>query len=115
MNGVLKKIISFLGAIFFFVDMYISLCVFPANLILDMFSPGVSQAELDQLEYDYGQMAGYPAGEGIPVANNIAEYEELGDYKRIEGSEELGGMEYFTFETDSIIPLDYYRLRGCEP
>ena len=112
MNSFFKKALSFLGAILFFVDMYFSLCVFPANLILDMFSPTVSQAELDQLEYDYGQMAGYPAGEGIPVANNIEEYEELGEYKRIEGSEELGGKAYFTFETDSIIPLGCYRLRG---
>ena len=112
MKHILKKVLPYLGAILFFVDLYISLCVFPANLILDLFSPKVSQAELDQLEYDYGQMAGYPAGEGIPVANNIEEFEELGWYKRIEGSEELGGKEYFTFETDSIIPLDFFRLRG---
>jgi len=109
---ILKKVLPYLGGILFFVDLYICMCVFPANLILDLFSDKVSQTELDQLEYDYGQMAGYPAGEGIPVAHNIAEYEELGDYRRIEGSEELGRKEYFTFETDSLIPLDYYRLRG---
>ena len=112
MKKLLKKVLPFLGAILFFADMYICLCVFPANLILDLFSDKVSQAELNRLEHDYGQMAGYPAGEGIPVANNIEEYEELGWYKKIEGSEELGGKEYFTFETDSLIPLDYYRLRG---
>lgn len=108
----MKKVLPFLGAILFFADLYICLCVFPANLILDLFSEKVSQAQLDRLEHDYGQMAGYPAGEGIPVANNIEDYEELGWYKKIEGTEELGGKEYFTFETDSLIPLDYYRLRG---
>ena len=112
MKKVINKVLSFLGAILFFADLYICLCVFPANLILDLFCDKVSQAELDQLEHDYGQMAGYPAGEGIPVVNNIAEYDEIGWYKKIEGSEELGGREYFTFETDSLIPLDYYRLRG---
>lgn len=112
MKNIVNKILTFLAAILFFVDLYICLCVFPANLILDLFSDKVSQTELDRLEYDYGQMAGYPAGEGIPVANNIAEYEELGGYKKLEGSEELGGKAYFTFETESLIPLDYYRLRG---
>ncbi len=112
MKSIVNKVLTFLGAILFFADIYVSLCVFPANLILDLFCDKVSQAELEGLEYDYGQMAGYPAGEGVPVVQTKEEYEALGAYKKIEGSEELGGREYITFETDSLIPLDYYRLRG---
>lgn len=106
------KIFTLIGVIIFIADLYVSLCMFPANLILNLFCDPVSQAELDQLEHDYGQMAGYPAGEGIPVVHTKEEYDALGWYKKIEGTEELGGKEYFTFETDSLIPLDYYRLRG---
>lgn len=112
LGKIVKKVLPFLGAVLFMADIYISLCVFPANLILDLFCDKVSQADLDRLEYDYGQMAGYPAGEGIPVVHTKEEYAALGWYKKIEGSDELGGKEYITFETDSLIPLDFYRLRG---
>lgn len=95
-----KNIVTVLTAIVFFADLYL-LCVFPSDLVLNLFCGKVGKAELDELEYNYGQLAGYPAGEGVPMLENI---EQLRECKT---------MEYITFETDSIIPLKAYKLRSA--
>lgn len=94
-----KNIVTVLTAVVFFADLYL-LCVFPSNLVLNLFCGRVGKEELDKLEYDYGQMAGYPAGAGVTVLEDI---EQLRECK---------GLDYITFETDSIIPLKAYRLRS---
>lgn len=96
----LKNFVTVLSVIVFFADLYL-LCVFPSNLVLNLFCGRVGKAELDDLEYDYGQMAGYPAGEGVSVLENT---EQL----RVSKS-----MYYITFETDSVIPLNAYKLRSA--
>ncbi len=94
----LKNIVTVLTVIVFFADLYL-LCVFPSDLVLNLFCGRMGKAELEELEYDYGQMAGYPAGEGVPVLENM---EQLNACK-----------SYITFETDSIIPLNAYKLRSA--
>lgn len=94
-----KNVVTVLSAIVFLADLYL-LCVFPSDLVLDLFCGKVGSAELDALEYDYGQLAGYPAGEGIPTVSGIEQFREC------------KGLDYITFETDSIIPLNAYRLRS---
>lgn len=110
MNNFFKGVLTFFGVILFFWNLFFSQSLFPPELVLNLFSHKVSQADLDKLEYDYGQMAGYPAGEGIPVAETIEDYERLGGYTEQTVSDETSRYEYFTFETDSIIPLDFYQL-----
>ena len=101
----MKKIISAGGAVtlisvfIFFADLYL-LCVFPSSLILDLFWEKAGKEEIENLEYHYGQLAGIPAGEGVTVLENIEQYGEL------------GSREYITFETDSIIPLNAYKLKS---
>lgn len=94
-----KNIVTVLTAMVFFADLYL-LCVFPSDLVLNLFCGRVGKAELDELEYNYGQLAGYPAGEGVPV---------LEDIEQLRG---CGSLDYITFETDSIIPLKAYKLRS---
>ncbi len=95
-----KNIATILTVIVFFADLYL-LCVFPSNLVLNLFCGRVGKAELDDLEYDYGQMAGYPAGEGVSVLENMEQLREC------------GSINYITFETDSVIPLNAYKLRSA--
>lgn len=57
----LKNIVTVLSVMVFFADLYL-LCVFPSNLVLDLFCGRMGKEELDNLEYNYGQIAGYPAG-----------------------------------------------------
>ena len=56
--------------------------------------------QIQSVSYDYGQFAGLPAGEGIPKLTNIEQYNN---------SE---GIEYVTFRTSDIFPLDAYRLKS---
>ncbi len=93
------KKLAIISAVVFFADLYL-LCVFPSNLILDLFWGKVGKEEIENLEYNYGQLAGIPAGEGVTVLENIGQYGEL------------ESREYITLETDSIIPLDAYRLKS---
>lgn len=94
-----KNIVTVLTAMVFFADLYL-LCVFPSDLVLNLFCGRVGKAELDELEYNYGQLAGYPAGEGVPILEDIEQLREC------------GSLDYITFETDSIIPLKAYKLRS---
>lgn len=71
------------------------------NLVLDLFCGRMGKEELDNLEYNYGQIAGYPAGKDAPVLENIEQFQA---YK---------GRGYITFETDSIIPMNAYRLKSA--
>ncbi len=73
---------------------------FPSNLVLHLFQEKVGQDQIDALQYDYGQLAGLPAGEGVTVVQEIGQLDGM-DYQG-----------YFTFETKSIIPLDLYRLKS---
>ncbi len=112
MKSFFSAVLSFLGVILFFWNIYFALALFPPELVIDPFSPRVSQADLEELEFDAGQMAGYPAGEGIPVAENMDDYERLGGHTEQKTSGGTRRLEYFTFETDSIVPLDLYQLRS---
>lgn len=92
-------VVTLISVLFFFADLYL-LCVFPSNLILDLFWEKAGKEEIEKLEYNYGQLAGVPAGEGVTVLEDIGQYGEL------------GSREYITFETDSIIPLNAYKLKS---
>lgn len=96
----LKNIVTILSVMVFFADLYL-LCVFPSNLVLDLFCGRMGKEELDNLEYNYGQIAGYPAGKDAPVLENIEQFQAY------------EGRGYITFETDSIIPMNAYRLKSA--
>lgn len=74
--------------------------VFPADFVLDLFWGQTGQQEIQNSEYDYGQFAGLPAGDGIPELSDIEQYNNA------------TSLEYYTFCTESIIPLDAYRLKS---
>lgn len=82
-------------------DFYLAY-TFPPNLILNLFQDKVGAEEIKNLEHDYGQLAGLPAGEGVPLLENIEQFNDIS--KR----------EYVTFETDSIIPLPLYHLKSTQ-
>ncbi len=92
-------IVTLISVVFFFADLYL-LCVFPSNLILELFWEKAGKEEIESLEYNYGQLAGIPAGEGVTVLEDIGQYAEL------------GSREYITFKTESIIPLNAYKLKS---
>ena len=73
---------------------------FPVNLVLDLFWSRVSQEKVDKMPYNYGQMAGLPAGKGITKLSDIDQFLNLS----------VG--EYITLKTDSIIPMQAYRLKS---
>ncbi len=75
--------------------------VFPADFVLDLFWEKCDQDKIQSTSYNYGQFAGLPAGEGIP---NLTSSEQC--YKNSEN------IEYFTFRTKKIIPLEAYRLKS---
>ena len=60
----------------------------------------MSQEKVDKMPYNYGQMAGLPAGKGITKLSDIDQFLNLS----------VG--EYITFKTDSIIPMQAYRLKS---
>lgn len=60
----------------------------------------IGASQLENLEYNYGQLAGLPAGEGAPVLEDIEQYRDIAH-----------DLDYITFETDSIIPLKLYSLK----
>lgn len=95
-----NNILLIITGLVFFADVYL-LCVFPANLVLDLFWDKIGKAEIEAQEYNYGQLAGLPAGEGVTPLNNIEQYNEIGT------------LDYITFETDSIIPMDAYKLKSA--
>lgn len=74
---------------------------FPVSLVMDLFQENLGAAELENVEYNWGQLAGLPAGEGVPVLEDIEQYRDIA-YE----------LDYITFETDSIIPLDFYSLKN---
>lgn len=74
--------------------------VFPADFVLDLFWKKCGQDTIQSVSYNYGQFAGLPAGEGIPKLTSIEQYNN---------SE---GIEYVTFRTSDIFPLDAYRLKS---
>ena len=74
--------------------------VFPADFVLDIFWEKTGQDQIQAAEYNYGQFAGLPAGEGIPVLSSKGQFCDA------------DSMEYYTFRTDMIIPLDAYRLKS---
>lgn len=74
---------------------------FPPNLVLHLFREKMGAAQLAGEPYNYGQFAGLPAGEGVTQLKDIEQFREL------------TSLDYITFETDSIIPLDLYRLKSA--
>ena len=74
---------------------------FPSGLVLDLFWDKVEMSDIEQIGEDhyYGQLAGLPAGESIPVVENVEQCSDV-------------FLEALTFETDSIIPLDAYYLKN---
>lgn len=95
-----NKILLVITVIVFFADVYL-LCVFPASLVLDLFWDKIGKKQIENQEYDYGQLAGLPVGEGVTVLNSIEQYNEA------------KVSDYVTFETDVIIPLNAYRLKSA--
>lgn len=94
-----KHIASIIAFVVIIADLYLAYTL-PSNLVLDLFQDKIGAEELGRLEYNYGQLAGLPAGEGVPVLENIDQFYES------------GSLDYITFETDSIIPLPLYRLKS---
>lgn len=82
-------------------DFYLAY-TFPPNLVLNLFQDKVGAEEISNLEHDYGQLAGLPAGEGVPSLENIEQFNDI------------SGRGYVTFETDSIIPLPLYQLKSTK-
>ena len=81
---------------------------FRLNLVLDLFWNKVDQTTIaTEVDKDFGQFAGLPAGEGIARLNDIEQFYEL-------QTTQYGTIkpDYVTFETDSIIPLDLYQLNS---
>lgn len=74
--------------------------VFPADFVLDLFWEKTRQEKIQGSAHDYGQFAGLPAGEGISKLSNIEQYNDV------------TSLEYYTFRTKSIIPLEAYRLKS---
>lgn len=72
---------------------------FPADVIYDLFWKKYSLGEIENSK-EYVQYTGLPAGEDIPELQDIEQYEE-------------GYMDYYTFRTDSIIPVDMYQLKSA--
>lgn len=75
--------------------------IFPQNLVLNLFYDKIGAEEINNLQYNYGQLAGLPAGEDVPLLEDIEQF----------GS--LTSLDYITFETDSIIPLPLYQLKSA--
>lgn len=72
----------------------------PADFILDLFWEKTGLAQIQGEAHDYGQFAGLPAGQGIPVLSDIGQYDNA------------SSLEYYTFRTESVIPADAYRLKS---
>ena len=97
-----NHILMVVTAIGFLANVYL-LCVFPSSLILDMFWERMDAEKIKQLDYNIYRIAGLPAGEGIEVLEDKVQFDgiHLGEH-----------FEFYTFETDSIIPLDAYQLKS---
>ena len=65
---------------------------FPVSLVMNLFQEKLGAAELENVEYNWGQLAGLPAGEGVPVLEDIEQYRDIA-YE----------LDYITFETEEII------------
>lgn len=89
-------------AIFFLANVYL-LCAFPSSLILDLFWDKMDEEKIEQLDYNIYRVAGLPAGEGIEVLEDKMQFDAI----HLEEH-----FEFYTFETDSIIPLDVYQLKS---
>lgn len=72
----------------------------PADFILDLFWEKTGQVQIQNAAYNYGQFAGLPAGDDISL---------LSDQEQFHSADSL---EYFTFRTDAVIPLEAYRLKS---
>ncbi|MDE5825926.1 MAG: hypothetical protein K2H91_14790 [Lachnospiraceae bacterium] len=73
---------------------------FPADFILDLFWEKTGQVQIQNTAYNYGQFAGLPAGDGIVVLSGQEQFHSA------------DSLEYYTFHTDSVIPLEAYRLKS---
>lgn len=80
---------------------YVAYTVSP-NVILNLFEDKIGGEEIRNLQYNYGQLAGLPAGDDVPLLTDREQFEEM------------DALEYFTFETDSIIPLPLYHLKSSK-
>ena len=89
-------------AIVFLANVYL-LCAFPSSLILDLFWDKMDEEKIEQLDYNIYRIAGLPAGEGIEVLEDKMQFDAI----HLEEH-----FEFYTFETDSIIPLDVYQLKS---
>lgn len=94
-----KYVITALVIIIFLLWMFL-FWTFPVSLVMDLFQEELGAAELAGVEYNWGQLAGLPAGEGVPLLEDIEQFQDIA-YE----------LDYITFETDSIIPLDFYSLK----
>lgn len=72
--------------------------LFPVDLVLDL---GWKKYSAEDIEKNYREYAGLPAGEGINQITDVEEFHQ-------------SYLKYATFETDSIIPLDVYRLKSLK-
>ncbi len=103
MNKEKKPLSKVLGTALTFVVVLFCIWIaykFPPNLALHLFQGKMGAAELAAEPYNYGQFAGRPAGEGGTELESMEQFRDL------------TSLDYITFETDSIIPLDLYRLKS---
>lgn len=70
--------------------------LFPVDILLDL---GWKKYSAEDIETNYREYAGLPAGEGIDRLTDVEQFHQ-------------SYLQYVTFETDSIIPLDLYRLKS---
>lgn len=100
---------------------------FRVNLILDLFWSKIGQTKIQKIQEkenyeNVGLLAGLPAGKDVTELTDIDQFYELQVYGYdtsnwegwwdTEAEKVIVHSEYITFETDSIIPLGFYRLNS---
>lgn len=93
----LDHILLVTGGLVLALSAYI-LCAFPSNLILYRNMEAVDASDLEERNYNSLLIVGYPAGEGI---------EELTSLEQLNRDTPF----FFTFETESMIPLHVYQVK----
>lgn len=97
-----RHAITVVAAIGLLAGIYL-LCTFPSSFIWDMYWDPIDAEEIEQLNYNPFKIAGLPAGEGIQVLETKEQFDNI-HYEE--------HHEFYTFETDSIIPLNVYKMKS---